>query len=158
MIRKTLTIFSLVGLVMSLGLWGLSYYGVVYRSKIGLCNGLLHCSVRIESPGAPTPFAGFEGPGSQVITINPWIIGADAKHISGAVSAYRWYPILLANRGRRDLAMPIYIITLLFAIVFYFSYLPRRRKRKKLGLCITCGYDLRGSMGTCPECGQEAQA
>ena len=29
----------------------------------------------------------------------------------------------------------------------------RRRGRVKRGLCVVCGYDLRGSAGTCPECG-----
>ena len=36
------------------------------------------------------------------------------------------------------------------------AFLPfrRRRKRKKLGLCVSCGYDLRGSKDRCPECGE----
>lgn len=34
-------------------------------------------------------------------------------------------------------------------------FASRRAERKRLGLCVECGYDLRGSDNRCPECGQE---
>ena len=44
--------------------------------------------------------------------------------------------------------------TFALLLVFCLSPIPfRRSKSKKLGLCVKCGYDLRGSKERCPECG-----
>ena len=54
--------------------------------------------------------------------------------------------------------LPLWMVTGSFAAMACSLYfLPRRtrRKRKKLGLCLHCGYDLRGSKDKCPECGTE---
>jgi hypothetical protein len=33
----------------------------------------------------------------------------------------------------------------------------RRRRRRRAGRCVECGYDLRATPGRCPECGAEAR-
>ena len=55
------------------------------------------------------------------------------------------------------LVVPLWATTLMLALypgVFVNNWL-RRRHRRKHGLCLRCGYDLRGSLeaGRCPECG-----
>ena len=69
-----------------------------------------------------------------------------------------WSPHVMHNDiGQMAwISLPLWIPTVFFGMVFYFSYSPllrRRRKRKKLGLCVNCGYDLRASKDRCPECG-----
>lgn len=51
--------------------------------------------------------------------------------------------------------VPLGYPLILFALLFMFSALPlyRDRKRRRLGLCLKCGYDLRASGERCPECG-----
>ena len=55
------------------------------------------------------------------------------------------------------ISIPFWVPTVLFGALVAPTFLSahRRRKRKKLGLCIKCGYDLRVSKDRCPECGEE---
>ena len=46
------------------------------------------------------------------------------------------------------------IVTLVSSMGFIWGPLCRRRRRRR-GLCITCGYNLEGNVsGVCPECGE----
>jgi hypothetical protein len=61
----------------------------------------------------------------------------------------------------RELMVPFWLPALLTAVLplVWLRRLNRqrvRRRRAALGLCASCGYDLRASAGTCPECGAAA--
>lgn len=51
-------------------------------------------------------------------------------------------------------SVPLWMPALSFALLSCHRFFPlhTRRTRKKLGLCISCGYDLRESKERCPEC------
>jgi hypothetical protein len=51
--------------------------------------------------------------------------------------------------------VPLWFCAILFAILplLQLHSLARLRRRRKKGLCVNCGYDLRASGNQCPECG-----
>ncbi len=144
MIRKTLTIFSLVGLLVSVGLWVVGHFFTFgYMTK--------SYALAVENRSA-------------VMAVHP----------QGSFSAYQqgwiwqkpirtWFRIAMPEYfdhqslgGPWGLKLPLWIPTLAFAIgSISFIVIPLCRKRTKLGLCLRCGYDLRTSKERCPECGQE---
>ena len=57
----------------------------------------------------------------------------------------------------RALIMPHWSLALLFAILpaLYLRSTIRSRRRRRIGHCPRCGYDLRATPERCPECGTE---
>ncbi len=159
MIRKTLTILSLIGLLLSVGAWGVSYWGISYAETPGfdgiqLWAGTFHCYDQWYQSATPRYM---HNPRWQLSRkrklrqFTKWSF-TNSWHLWGI--DYEWAP----RASYPTLQIPLWMPTFLFAAsCLAFSCLPahRRRKRKKLGLCLKCGYDLRASKDRCPECGQE---
>ncbi len=156
MIRKTLTIISLIGLLLSVGAWGVSYFHLSFTPPYTNGNDLM---IRVDY-------------GTVRSYYNKHEIGDNFKRPSypiASISGFKgfethWLHFMWYKDG--DFAVsyvvifPLWIPTVLFAAMFWWSFLPRhrRRKRKKLGLCVKCGYDLRASKERCPECGEGLEA
>ncbi len=143
MLRKTLTTLSLLGLLLSVGLWGLSFGGVAYSWENNrLCVGR----------GA------FDWYQTTGLWSGAWY-GSDGWHFGGSYThmGRGWRPQLkLDSWSFRHVYIPLWIPTVAFLAypVYVRTPLHRRRKRRKLGLCLKCGYDLRGSAERCPKCGE----
>ena len=65
--------------------------------------------------------------------------------------------IWLRTKVNLPLWMPFIVFATYPAIAFIRGPLRRHRRRKR-GLCLTCGYDLRGSPDRCPECGARIES
>ena len=151
MIRKTLTILSLIGLLLCVGLWGMSCIGVHHERY---STGVLRLE-RVEL------VAGYIAVSSEQVAWNPvsvppvgWAWGEDVM----VLGASPWLPSIQWSARTKSILVPVWIPTMLFSLILVAGPIGlrhRRRKPKKLGLCVKCGYDLRASKDRCPECGHE---
>ncbi len=147
MLRKTLTILSLIGLLLSVGLWGVSYFHVVYYTQHEFMISLYQGALQL---------ADFEKV-RQWRDLPKHRFGLVIHGWQGGFTTYWLLPRIRINSRVTNVNLPFWIPILVFGPSLAFLYLPvrRRRKRKKLGLCLKCGYDLRASKDRCPECGEE---
>jgi hypothetical protein len=141
MIRKTLTILSLIGLTISVLAWGLSYFGPAFRTR--------HLTIVLTGGGIDLDRYTYKGP---IAPLSMW--NGFRTFETG------WQPRYakpFQNVGYWRLFIPLWMPTVFFGLAAcgcHPPYFYARSRRKKLGLCLQCGYDLRGSETRCPECGR----
>jgi hypothetical protein len=100
----------------------------------------------------PGPSALWESPPNGVTRADDWVV---ARFTSGTQPDWgremkfpfwriqvRWALVVAA--------LALYPLMMLLRVGLAASV---RRRRRRRGLCLQCGYDLRGSPGLCPECG-----
>ncbi len=155
MIRKTLTILSLIGLLFSVGLWAVSYFNLSYRSRpitVRLSQGGVSSEPGLDDVLARVQALRRAHGSDRTSHLPDGIVG---WHLGGFEDlSTDWRPSMDSN----GVIVPLWVPSVIFAVLSYFTgFLPlcRRRKRRKLGLCLNCEYDLHGSKNRCPECGQE---
>lgn len=57
--------------------------------------------------------------------------------------------------GYTDVVIPFWLLLVLLTLLSLALSFWKKHKRRKRGLCVKCGYDLRGNnTGACPECGK----
>ncbi len=192
MLRKTLTILSLIGLLLSVGLWGVSYRRtltftvwdsddawVLGELRDGHAIAFLQSLVLDHLPDAeehhqdeeiegPPAYLELNRPTKEVMrnvrVIMKDFVGQIGLHIFERFpKGFHYRSTGRSKDGGAFVAFgfPIWVVCLgLLTLFVATGHEPiraahRRRKRKKLGLCVKCGYDLRGSSRRCPECGEE---
>ena len=165
MIRKTLTTLSLLGLLLSVGLWGVSYlrFGFFLDSSnqyfVLISTGAFHCGYsplplhRVRVSWLPHETSlGYEYPMRES---KKWWFNEYVPRPQVPLLRTLWLP-RLGPEGWSNLSVPLWMPTAIFGFAACRPLnFHRRRKRKKLGLCVKCGYDLTGNItGTCSECGE----
>ena len=158
MLRKTLTILSLIGLLLSVGLWVASAFGWGIRcAHTGYYFSWRNAYLSISDGYLAAIWDRYNRFETMVGTLHiPYVACSDSDHtnmgwlVNNFAEPYwsGYYPCL---------RLPLWSLPVAFSVIPACSVggpWLRRRSRSTHGLCVKCGYDLRGSKDKCPECGQ----
>lgn len=160
-IQRTIFFGVIWGLpILCLALWArgwwfsdsVSWHSPRWQVQVYNFSGVVH--VQWVDKTAPTyrNITRFTGPTRPA----GWSI--DSRRFNPADRTLRWKPQRGTGIVMEFIAIPWWLITLVALLPAMFISFPgrRKRRRRKLGLCINCGYDLQGqsdTSGVCPECG-----
>jgi hypothetical protein len=167
-VRPILHAVPLILLVATLVIWAWSYRtsgtvdwfppGRARDFTLSWVDGLLCCSyTHIAAPTPPMEGVGLIWsfwPGSRsdrAVNLAWWrSLLVHFKH-----GPFIYADLSFDGFSTHTLQLPFWSVSLLFSISPLLSIYRwnRRRRRRLLGRCVKCGYDLRASESLCPECG-----
>ncbi len=156
-----MTTGSLIGLVLSTGLWVASetqlgflcrHHGYLFAREdvcVTVWNGHITCiwgaHALWEMENLVAAIDGRLPPSCRNCIGSAWPSSACVDFCARLRALGTW----------NSVRIPLWLPPVLFSMVPVYScgLFLRRCKRKKRGLCLDCGYDLRASPRRCPECG-----
>ncbi len=101
----------------------------------------------------------FLHPGGLNISYGPYTWWTHPRQYFRRFAGFGYAHHTTTNQEYRELKTPYWALLLLFITCPTIAFIRgplRRHRRRKRGLCLTCGYDLRASPDRCPECGVSA--
>jgi hypothetical protein len=156
MLRRVFTLLSALSLLLCAGacvLWVRSYY-VWYawdwddagtRHTVGSSGGRVFYDH--VTPGSAR---------SRPVGFHSNLVGSTRGSVLAPTWSFAGFRMTRAQSTGNvsfDLRIPYWLPTSLTAISALVALRQRLRHERAVGLCPTCGYDLRATPGRCPECG-----
>ncbi|MBU0717644.1 MAG: hypothetical protein KJ749_05290 [Planctomycetes bacterium] len=136
-------------------------FGISFVHRIG-SNGLPYASLGLTGQGYVyikfyTPRSGDPKVGMKYLghpsCVYFWHADNHELSVAGVDDDEHSVPVRIASLGAR-----VWVVAFLLGIYPAVSFIRgplRRRRRRKRGLCIKCGYNLTGNVsGVCPECAE----
>jgi hypothetical protein len=164
MLRRVLLILSVVGLVGSVGLWGLSCLtaaNYVPQSRSFKLMTLENTTVVKKLIGRPRgmPAKGLPARVRRAgATRGPLTVSRSRLPNVYEISSQPGRQLRISSTATTT-SLSLWFLSLMFAI-YPAALVPswlRTRRRRRLGHCLQCGYNLIGSPGACPECGRDRE-
>ena len=127
----------------------------LYMVRAGFSNGIAFCTMHVPLSSRP---ASYHGPYHSILGINFYW----QQRVDGF--GYLTNDGEVRNLGPTQITCyraPLWLLASLFAVFPFASLIQarvRRRWRRKMGMCVDCGYRLTGNVsGRCPECGSDSK-
>ena len=146
--RRAASQFAFHGLVLTFGATVISYFNFAATPVRGTTLGLSGGSFSVTWASNSDPGMGLSGyNGFKTV----WLPRGKSSIATAAPT-----PAATPVRPARTLILPLWVAIAVFGYATWrlrFAPANLLRRRRKLGLCLRCGYDLRASKDRCPECG-----